>query len=105
MPGNTGNPGGGLGDVLDDLSDVLNGRPPRNGPQAAPQLIPIPIPVEDEWGRPKVPPGYQPRGGNYGGGYGGYGGYQNYYGIESDTDGSIQKPVPLFTIRHSMRIK
>lgn len=84
---------------------MLNGRPPRNGPQAAPELIPIPIPVEDEWGRPKVPPGYQPRGGAYGGGYGGYGGYGNgnYYGMTidqpDDIDGSKTKQVPLFNIK------
>lgn len=94
MPGIRNNPGGALDEVLDDLSDMLNGRPPRNGQyQKAPQLIPIPIPVDDvPYGRQVQQPGsrYPP---NYGPG--------GYYGMaieQTDIDGSKPKQVPLFNI-------
>lgn len=81
--------------MLDDLSDILNGRPPRNGQyQPAPQLIPIPIPVEDEFGRPVQPPQRYPPG--YGGNYGG-----GYYGITMEQPDSLvseKRKVPLFNI-------
>ena len=83
---------------------MLNGRAPGTGRQLAPELVPIPIPVEDGYGRPMYPPGYPQRGGAYGGGNGGYGGYGNYYGMTieqiDDTNGSMaKKQVPLFSIR------